>query len=294
MQSEEELIKIGSGLLDTSKYQKAIELFSEVIQLNPANSDAYELRSIANFRILNIENALTDISKATELNPNSHQAWFSKGEIFRQKKVYKEAEICYLQANRLYPDSLFYLTGLIQTSYALRKYEYVVDYCDQILKENPEDKISFWYRGIAYAKRSNYQGAIKDYLKLLEIGKRDETVYNNLGFWYGKIGNLKKAFNNLSVALQMNSTHPYALNNMGFVKYAEGDYRKAFEFVNRSLEIDPSNSYAYKNRAMIHIKLGDKELALSDLRKAESLGYQEEYDDEVNDLLQKLTELYND
>lgn len=85
MQSEVELLKIGTGLLDTFKYQKALEVFSSVIKLNPENSEAYELRAIANFRILNIESALEDISKAIQINPDSHQAWFNKGEILERK-----------------------------------------------------------------------------------------------------------------------------------------------------------------------------------------------------------------
>lgn len=157
--------------------------------------------------------------------------------------------------------------------------------------ENPEDKFSLFYRGRAYAKRLDYQASIKDYLKLVAMGKRDVTIYNSLGFWYSKINDYKKAFNNLSIALQMNSTDPYALNNMGYVRYAEGNYGKAIDLINMSLEIDPSNSYAYKNRALVYIKLGDIELALTDLRKAESLGYQEEYDNEVNDLMIQLEQL---
>lgn len=290
MKSEAELLKIGTGLLDTSKYQKAIDVFSEVIEINSENSEAYELRGIANFRILNIENAMTDISKAIAINPDSHQAWFNKGEIFKKRKNYKEAEICYLEANKLYPDSLFYLSGLIQTNHALKKYDDAISYCDQILKENPEDSFSYRYRGMAYGKKLNYEAAIKDYLKLIEIGKRDESVYNSLGYWYSKIGEFKNAFNNLSISLQMNSTHPYALDNMGYVKYAEGNYKKAMELINRSLDIDPSNSYAYKNRALVHIKVGDRELAIQDLRKAESLGYQEEYGNEVNELLNMLNQ----
>ena len=58
------------------------------------------------------------------------------------------------------------------------------------------------------------------------------------------------------------------------------------ELITTSLEFDPSNSYGYKNRALVYIKLGQKDSALIDLRKAKLLGYQEDYDNEVDDMLE--------
>ncbi|HVY76286.1 MAG TPA: tetratricopeptide repeat protein [Puia sp.] len=288
--SESELIKIGTGLLDTFKYKKAIDYFSEAIQLNPANVEAFVLRGIANFKVLNISDSLDDISKAIDLDGENHLAWFNKGEIFWYKGELQGAEICYQKSNELSPGNLFYLTGLIQVNLKQKKPDMVIQYCNQILKDYPVDSFALKYRASAYIRQLNYQAAIEDYLKLIDAGKKGETLYNSLGFCYSKIGQFKKAFNNLSIALQMNPTHPYALNNMGYVKFAEGQYRKAIELIEKSLEIDPSNAYAYKNRALVFIKLGEKELALADLKAARSLGYQEEYGSEVDELILQLTQ----
>jgi tetratricopeptide (TPR) repeat protein len=287
MQTEEELIKFGVGSLDTNKFIKAIEYFTQAIELNSKNSETFELRGIAWFKIFNIEQALHDTIKAIELDIINHRAWFNKGEILKYKKEFIEAEFCYIQADKLYPDSNFYLTGLIQTSKALKKYQQSIEFCNRILNERPSDAISLYYRGMSYAGLLNYPYAIKDFLKLIEIGKKTATNYNNLGYWYSKIGELKKARNNLSVALQLNPTHPYALNNMGFVMYLEGNFQKALELITRAIEIDASNSYSYKNRALVYLKINKRELALHDLNISKSLGYKEDYDSEVEDLLMK-------
>ena len=287
METEEDLIKFGVGFLNTNKFIKAIDYFTQAIELNPKNSETFELRGIASFQIFNIEQALNDTSKAIELDMNNHRAWFNKGEILKFKKEYTEAELCYTQADKLYPDSNFYLTGLIQTKKALKKYDQSIEFCNRILKEYPSDAISLSYRGMSYAGLLNYPLAIKDFLKLIETGKKTATNYNNLGYWFSKIGELKKAHNNLSIALQLNPTHPYALNNMGFVMYLEGNFKKALELINKAIEFDASNSYSYKNRALVYLKTGEKELALHDLKISKSLGYKEDYDNEVEDLLTK-------
>jgi len=230
MQSEEELIKIGTSLLETFKYKKAIEVFTDAIKMNSFNSEIYTLRGMANYQILNIEEALADFSRAVALDPSNHQAWFNTGEILWQRKEYNEAYACYLEADRIYPDSLFYLSGLVLTSHALKKYSKTINYCNQILKEKPADAFALWHRGAANGQQRNYNGAIKDFLKIIRVGKANATTYNNLGFWYCKVEDIKKAHNNLSICLQLNPTNPYALNNMGYVKYLERNYKEAIEF----------------------------------------------------------------
>ena len=74
---------------------------------------------------------------------------------------------------------------------------------------------------------------------------------------------------------------------MGFVMYLEGNFKKALELINKAIEFDASNSYSYKNRALVYLKTGEKELALHDLKISKSLGYKEDYDNEVEDLLTK-------
>ena len=128
METEIELINIGIGLLDTFQAKKSIDFFTQAIDINPNNSKTFELRGIAFFRILNIPAALNDTSKAIELDSANHNSWFNKGEIFKHKREYEEAEYCYIQANKLNPDSFVYLNGLVETCTFLKKYETSINY----------------------------------------------------------------------------------------------------------------------------------------------------------------------
>ncbi|MBS1663812.1 MAG: tetratricopeptide repeat protein [Bacteroidetes bacterium] len=286
VRSEEGLLKIAVGFLGTNKYKKAIELFTQVIEINPASAIAYGHRALALFKVLDVEAALKDVGRAIVLEPHYHDSWFTKGEIHRHRKEYGEAEECYKHADRLCPRSFYYLMGLVKATSAQKKYGDSIAYCNQILEQRPDDHMALHYRGLAFARMGKFQSAINDYLKLLEIGKQTAGNYNYIGFWYSEIGDFKRADNNLSVALQMNPKHPYALENMGRVCYLRGEYKRGLELVNRSLEIDPSNSHGYKNRALIYLKIGERQLAMEDLKKARGMGYAEDYDREVEALLQ--------
>ena len=69
------------------------------------------------------------------------------------------------------------------------------------------------------------------------------------------------------------------------MKYLEGQYSKALELIQQSLDIDSSNSYAYKNKALVFLKIGQPESALANLQKSKLLGYEEDYGNEVNEIL---------
>lgn len=290
MNSEKELFDIATGLLDTFKYQRAIEFFTKVIAINPSNAEAFNLRGISNFKVYNIEQALADLSHAVELDPSNHSAWFNKGEILRFRKDIKEAEYCYRQANSINPDSLDYVAGLASVHMRLKKFRDAITYCDRILIESPADHIILYNRGYCYGKLKMYDEAIQDFLKLIDIGKKTATNFNNLGFYYSLNGNLQKARNNLSVALQINPTDPYALDNMGYVYYKLSQFTKAIEYINQSLQIDPSNSYAYKNRALVNLSLNKMDEALSDLKMAKTLGFADDHGEEVDELLKQFAQ----
>ncbi len=289
--SAAELIELGTGFLDTFKYEKAIEYFSRAILLDPHLAEPYEYRGIAFYKILKIPEALQDLGKAVELDPVNHQAWYNKGEIHFYRKEFNLAEAAYLKANEIYGGSFFYLSALAETKLKLKQYQQAADYCDQVLENDPADSIALSFRASALSGLKNYAAAIKDNLKLVDLGKRNATLYNNIGFYYSKLGELRKAENNLLVALQINATHPYALNNLGHVYHLQNNPEEALKKINQSIEIDPSNSYAYKNRALVYIQQGKPVEAQADLKKARALGYADDYDDEVDIFLRTYVRL---
>ena len=68
----------GNEHFKNQEYEKAIELYSEAIELNPTEPTFYTNRSIAYFRTEAYGYALEDANKSIQLNPN-----FFKGHYRR-------------------------------------------------------------------------------------------------------------------------------------------------------------------------------------------------------------------
>ena len=85
----------------------------------------------------------------------------------------------------------------------------------------------------------NYQGAVADYTKAIEINPSDAD-------WY---------------------------SFRGFAKSQLEDYKGAIDDYTKAIEIDPLDQYFYIGRAANKVFLGDPQGSCSDLRKAADLGH---------------------
>ncbi len=102
----------------------------------------------------------------------------------------------------------------------------------------------YFISGVGKLASGDYQGAINDFNKAIEINPKDADAYYNRGFAKAKLG----------------------------------DYRKAIEDFNKAIEINPNYAMAYHNRGFAKIKLGQKDSGCQDLSKAGEMGDMDAYD----------------
>jgi len=103
----------------------------------------------------------------------------------------------------------------------------------------------YYDSGVVKAIYGDYQGAIEDYDKAIEIDHRYyATAYFNRGLAKGNLG----------------------------------DYREAIEDYDTAIQVNPKFSKAYYNRGLAKIELGQKYSGCLDLSKAGELGFDKAYE----------------
>ena len=108
------------------------------------------------------------------------------------------------------------------------------------VKIPPPDALGYTGRGIAYVKKGEYDQAISDLTKALEIYPRYAEAYINRGVIYER----------------------------------KSQYDQAISDFTKALEINPRDALAYSNRAIAYYHLKDYDKAWEDVFKAQGLGYQ--------------------
>ena len=81
----------GVTLLNSGKYEDALQNLQKSIDLNPTDEYIWYGKGISLFRLEKLNEALSCINKSLEINPKANLTITSKGEIFKLQGKYQEA-----------------------------------------------------------------------------------------------------------------------------------------------------------------------------------------------------------
>ena len=105
-------------------------------------------------------------------------------------------------------------------------------------------EISYFYRGVANQALDNYDNAILDYTKAIQLNdKMTDAYYNRARILLSRkdIPNpdIKRAESDLEKALALDDKFIDALYAMAAAQKKLGDYHKALEYLEKLLQIEP-------------------------------------------------------
>lgn len=156
---------------------------------------------------------------------------------------------------------------------------------DNVIKTTGEFSFPLMKRGIAYSHVNDYDKALEDFNKSIELNVRYPVAYENRGYIYLLLKNYKLAVSDFKSALEMDPQSAYSLRNLGLCFYNLNDYEKGLGYLNQSLEIEPNNAYAYKTRGKLYVAFGQMDLACDDLYKSIDLGLSDVNESEAKGLI---------
>lgn len=120
-------------------------------------------------------------------------------------------------------------------------------------------------------KKGDFNQAIIDYSRAIEVDPENELPYYDRGLAYANIGNYNLALADLDKAIDLNSNDANLFHVRGLIYKEMGNYEHAFLDQNRSIELDPKMADAYIERGIAYGNLGDHDNAFADFNKATEL-----------------------
>ena len=121
-------------------------------------------------------------------------------------------------------------------------------------------------KGDEYLKQGNYDQAISDYTKAIEINPTD-GAYNNRGNAYLNKGNLAQAISDYTQAIGINPNYADAYKERGVAYFSKTEYDKTILDLNRAIEINPNDFTAYSGRFYVYLTEENYTQAISDFNK---------------------------
>jgi tetratricopeptide (TPR) repeat protein len=145
---------------------------------------------------------------------------------------------------------------------------------------NQYEKVPSAYlnRGIAYARENNYDKAIEDISKAIQLDMNNTNAFNNGAKAYYNRGNMYASERKFDMALkdfdkciELNPKYKQAYFNRGNIYSDRQEYGQAMADFSKAIELDPGEAKPYLNRGFIYGIRKEYVKALDDFDRAISL-----------------------
>ncbi len=125
------------------------------------------------------------------------------------------------------------------------------------------DADAYASRGTQHLTSGDYDRAIADFDRALELDPRPESYYNRGVAYYSK-NDVDKAIADWNNAINLNPRDGRAYRQRGNAYSIKGDYSLAMADYNRAIELEPTDAKAYYNRGLVFKARGEAAKATAD------------------------------
>lgn len=145
---------------------------------------------------------------------------------------------------------------------------------DKAIERDPWNAEAYANRGYVYYAKGEYDRAIANYSRAIEIDPGYTRVYINRGDAYSMKAEYDRAISDYTRALELNPRLAEVYDARGLARTAQGDFDRAISNFTVAIGIEPRNAKVYFHRATAYRNKGLYEQAWQDVRKAQNLGLQ--------------------
>jgi tetratricopeptide (TPR) repeat protein len=283
----EEQLEAAESCIDVGKYEKAVEILTALIE-SENDVRAYQMRGYAYYCLNDFEAAIPDLEFATANDPEADLANYYLAQMYSLMMEYVKAKEYIQKAVALNHENMEYIADYITIEQSLKNYQASIELCNQLLNEIPDSNFAYNARGLAYMSLGDLDRAVQDFAQAIKENSVDFTGFNNLGAAYIRKGDYEKAYKALQASLRLYQHSSETYINIGYLLYKKGDYDTALKYIERALSIDIGNSNAFKYRGIIKLAMNETAGAKADLLRALELGPGDSFDEDINELLQRI------
>jgi len=164
--------------------------------------------------------------------------------------ILKNAEDCEDFLDDKAKAKLYYNLGMCNE--ILKNSDLAIEYSNKTLNLAPRRFIHSVYllRGFAYADKREYERAIRDFDKVIELNPKDFDAYLHRGITYTAKREYKRAIQDLDKAIELKPKDALGYYFRGELYDDKGEYERAIQDYDRAIELNPRDFVVYFSKAV--------------------------------------------
>ncbi|MDZ7961221.1 MAG: tetratricopeptide repeat protein [Aulosira sp. DedQUE10] len=236
-----QFLHLGVDKMRQSHYLEAIADLNQAIQLQSNFGEAYSDRCLAYLQLQEYHQAIVDCTQAINLSPENAEAYLNRGLANYRQQDYLSAIADYQRAIALKPYEFRAYYNLALAHAATNKYlEAIVDYNLALSQISPSANLLladiYNDRGLARLQLQDFEAAMADFSKAIQLDANDYRAYFNRGCACGRKGDNFGALRDFSKVIRLNPSNGLAYVNRGVTRYQLGYYQGAIADLQKASE----------------------------------------------------------
>jgi tetratricopeptide (TPR) repeat protein len=160
----------------------------------------------------------------------------------------------------------YYMRGTAK--YHVQNYQIAILDFDKAIELNPNFAAPYVNRGVSKKMLGRYQEAIQDFDQAIELQSDFSEAYLNRGISKKVLGRYQEAIQDFDQAIKLNPNHFLFYYYRGSTKFQLDQYVTAITDLDKAIELNPADAESYLVRGSTKKYLKQYELAILDLNKA--------------------------
>uniref|UniRef100_A0A3B1J8C5 Tetratricopeptide repeat domain 13 n=1 Tax=Astyanax mexicanus TaxID=7994 RepID=A0A3B1J8C5_ASTMX len=258
--STNEELAIGYVLIGNGLYDEAVKHFSLLLQGDPELVSAMYGRGIAYGKkslqdIKNADLALYELSRVITLEPNRPEVYEQRAEILSPLGRISEALSDLTKAIQLQPSARLYRhRGTLL--FISEDYIAAMEDFQQSLELKRNQPIAMLYKGLTFFHRGLLKEAIETFKEALKLKSDFIDAHKSLAQAYRELGDFDSAMESFQKALMLNQNHLQSLQLRGMMLYHHGSLKDAIGNFKRCLQLEPYNEVCQYMKGLSHVAMG--------------------------------------
>ncbi|MDY0363008.1 MAG: tetratricopeptide repeat protein [Desulforegulaceae bacterium] len=270
---EKAYLNLGSIFLKEKDFKSAENYLLKALELDDQDVDILIKTGDYYFHINQFDKAESLYKKALDINSDNSYLKIQLGIIFFKSRNYEKAEEYFKKAADTSAEKYFpyYYLGLC----ALSKEDYskTIFYLERAGELNPDFEQAKKKLADVYSTLNQNNKALEIYTEIL-LKKPDNTdLLIKKAEIYNKEKDNKNAIKNFEKAFFYDKNNEYVIENLAFLYVEDRQYENAAEKFELLKEFMKDNSLVYYNLSCVYSEAGNLEKAISNLKYAVNLGY---------------------
>ena len=213
------------------------------------------------------EEAIESYLKALEYDPNKAFTHYKLGSSYYNNESYNNSYNSFEIAHEKDSDSKdsysYYIRG--ECKRMLDENEQALVEYDLSIEQNNEEHTLHCnkMKGYCYLELKDFSNAVDSFNK----GLKDKWSYQNLGKAYFGLSNYEAAVVNFNKVIEIDANYKWAYQEKGKSLFLLKKYQEAEDCFSKVIEIDPNYKWAYHEKGKVFLKLNDHASALKTFEK---------------------------